>query len=241
MPILSSLLPYEEQLITEILHSNELLLSDQLLLDCQTDLFQILDQEQMPSSILTDRRWRLQLFLGYYTFVHHHIDFLFNMETFTEKFFRFLLNSLDFETLTRTNLHLLNETSLITHEQILFNPIEYQSVYKHFQSDVHDQISELIRLFLIAHENFVDYLLEKINEKKLIDETNEKIFYLLAICFEQKPLENFEDCQRMLALLNQLISEEKNDRRQRKRQRRKKFKQRSSHNKILFSNRIEFF
>ena len=216
LPSVSSLLPYEDQLINEILHSNELSLSNQLLIECQTDLFQLLDQEHLPSSMFTDRQWRLQLFLGYYTFIHHQIDFLFNMDTFIEKFFRFIFNHLDFQTLTRTNLHLLNQTSLINHEQLIFNPMEYQSVYKHFKADIHDQIRELIGIFLVSHENFVEYLLEKINEKKLIDEMNEKIFYLLSICWEKKPLENFEDYQRILSFLNQLISEEKIDRRQRR-------------------------
>lgn len=235
IPNLSSFLPYEEQFITEILHSNELILNDRLLIDCQTDLFEILNQEQAPSSILTDRRWRLQLFLGYYTFIHQHVDFLFNMETFTEKFYRFLINTLDFETLTRTNLHRLNETSLINHQQILFNEIEYHSVYKHFKCDVHDEISELIRLFLISHDNFIEYLFEKINTKKLIDENNQKIFYLLAICFERQPWKNFEEYQRMLSLLNQLISEEKNDRRRRRKKAKKgKFNKNKSLIEIQF-------
>lgn len=213
MPNVSSLLPYEDQLIDEILHAN---VSNQLLIDCQTDLFQLLDQEHISSSIFSDRQWRLQIFLGYYTFIHQQIDFLFNMETFTEKFLRFIFNHLDFQTLTRTNLHLLNETSIINDQPSMFNPMEYQSVYKHFNPDVHDQISDLMELFLRSHENFVEYLFEKINERKLIDETNEKIFYLLSICWKKKPMENLEDHQRILTFLNRLISEEKINRKQRR-------------------------
>ncbi|CAF4435557.1 unnamed protein product, partial [Rotaria magnacalcarata] len=86
-------------------------------IECQSDLFQLLDQQQKPSSssLLTDRRWRLQLFIGYYTFIRQHVDFLLDMDSFTEKFLRFILNALDFDTIIRSNLNLLNESSLSDH------------------------------------------------------------------------------------------------------------------------------
>jgi hypothetical protein len=190
-------------LINEILHSTNLNLSDRLLIDCQTDLFHLLDQQ--PSTLI-DRQWHLQLFIGYYTLIHHQIDFLFDMNIFTEKFFRFILNTLDFQTLIRTNLHLLNETSLPN--KLIID----DSIYKHFNSDVHHEIDQLIRLFTDSHNKFIDYLFEQINEKKIIDETNQKIFYLLSIFFEKHPMTNFEEYQRILSLLNQLISEENHHR-----------------------------
>ncbi|CAF0830975.1 unnamed protein product [Rotaria sordida] len=210
----SSILTYETEFINEILNSSNIILSDHLLIECQADLFQLLEQQQQQqissSSILTDRRWRLQLFIGYYTFIHSHIDFLFDMDAFTDKLFRFILNTLDFNTLIRSNLNLLNESSLSNTNNTTknFDLNEYNSVYKHLKSDVHYEIEQIIKLFTSSHSNFIDYLFEQINQKKIINENNQKIFYLLSIIFEEKNLNNFEDYQVLLSLLSQLICDD---------------------------------
>jgi hypothetical protein len=129
------------------------------------------------------------------------------METFTEKLFRFILNTLDFEILLRSNLHLLNGSSLPS------NDLD-QNYYKHFETDVHEEMVQLIRLFTLSHSKFVDYLFEQIDTKKIIQENNQKIFYLLSILFEKRNFENLEEYQRILALLNQLISDENKQRKQ---------------------------
>ncbi|CAF0815244.1 unnamed protein product [Rotaria sordida] len=210
----SSILTYETEFINEILNSSNIILSDHLLIECQADLFQLLEQQQQQqissSSILTDRRWRLQLFIGYYTFIHSHIDFLFDMDAFTDKLFRFILNTLDFNTLIRSNLNLLNESSLSNTNNTTknFDLNEYNSVYKHLKSDVHYEIEQIIKLFTSSHSNFIDYLFEQINQKKIINENNQKIFYLLSIIYEEKNLNNFEDYQVLLSLLSQLICDD---------------------------------
>lgn len=199
------------------MNSTNLILSDHLLIECQTDLFQLLDQQQINSSLmLNERRWHLQLFIGYYTFIHHHIDFLFDMEVFTEKLFRFILNSIDFNLLIQSNLNLLNGTSL---PNVNFDKNQYDSIYKNFKSDVHDEIEQIIRLFMKSHKKFYDYLIEQINQKKIINENNQKIFYLLSILSEQI---HFEDYQMILSLLTQLISDENENKNRQQIRKRKK-------------------
>ncbi|CAF3717835.1 unnamed protein product [Adineta steineri] len=209
----SSFLSYENEFIEEILHSSSISLSDHLLIECQTDLFQLLDQKQVSTSLLTDRRWRLQLFIGYYTFIHHHIDFLFDIETFTDKLLHFIFNTLDFDTIIRSNLNLLNGSSLPNNDYRTFNYNEYNSVYKHLKSDVHDEIKQIIELFTTSHSKFIDYLFEKINRKNIIDENNRKIFYLLSIIFEKTNFHNIEEYQSLLSLLTYLICDNDNRKR----------------------------
>ncbi|CAF2961086.1 unnamed protein product [Rotaria sp. Silwood2] len=208
----SSILTYEAEFINEVLNSSNIILSDHLLIECQADLFQLLEQQQQisSSSILTDRRWRLQLFIGYYTFIHSHIDFLFDMDAFTDKLFRFILNTLDFNTLIRSNINLLNESSLskTNNNTKNFDQNEYHSVYKHLKSDVFYEIEQIIKLFTLSHEKFINYLFEQINQKKIIDENNQKIFYLLSIIFKEKHFNNFEEYQLLLSLLSQLICDD---------------------------------
>ncbi|CAF3759757.1 unnamed protein product [Rotaria magnacalcarata] len=213
---------YETELINEILNASNIILPDHLLIECQSDLFQLLDQQQKPSSssLLTDRRWRLQLFIGYYTFIRQHVDFLLDMDSFTEKFLRFILNALDFDTIIRSNLNLLNESSLSDHNTINFKEDEYHSVYKHFKSDVHDEIQQILKLFISSHSKFLNYLFEKINSKKIIEENNLKTFYLLSIIFEEKNFDNFDDYQLLLSLLIQLICDDDYRKQQVKRRKR---------------------
>ncbi|CAF4527062.1 unnamed protein product [Rotaria sp. Silwood1] len=209
----TSILTYETEFINEILNSSDIHLSDHLLIECQADLFQLLEQQQQQvssSSILTDRRWRLQLFIGYYTFIHSHIDFLFDMDAFTNKLFRFILNTLDFNTLIRSNINILNESSLsntINHTKN-FDPNEYYSVYKYLKLDVHNEIEQIMKLFTSSHETFIIYLFEQINQKKIIDENNQKVFYLLSIIFDKNYFNNFEDYQLLLSLLSQVICDD---------------------------------
>lgn len=196
------------------------------MIECQSDLFQLLDQQQTisSSSLLTDRRWRLQLFIGYYTFVHQHVDFLFAMDSFMEKLLRFIYNSLDFEALLRSNLNLLNESSLSDHNTINFDNNQYHSVYKYLRSDVHDEIQQIIKLFISSNSRFLNYLFEQINQKKIIDQTNQKVFYLLSIIFEDTQLNNTEDYNVFLSLLSQLICDD-DYRKQTKRRKRNRIKQ----------------
>lgn len=191
-----SYLSYENEFIQEIFYSSTIRLPDQLLIECQTDLFQLL--EQQISKLLNDRRWSLQLFYGYYTFIHEHIDFLFNMDLFVEKLFRFLINSIELN----INLNLLNETSLPTE---YINKNQYGSIYKYLKPDVHYEIKNILEIFLKSHEKFLDYLFEQIDQKKIINETNQKIFYLLSILSDKIQYDNY---QIILSLLNQLISDE---------------------------------
>jgi len=215
----SSFLTYENELINEILNSSTITLSDHLLIECQADLFQLLDQQQVSSSsTLTDRRWRLQLFIGYYTFIHRHIDFLFDIDTFIDKLLRFILNTLDFDTLIRSNLNLLNGTSLPNNNNNgTVDQNEYDSVYKHFKPDVHNEIQRIIQLFISSHAKFTDYLFEQINQRKIMDENNQKIFYLLSIIFETTKFENIEEYQLLLSLLTCLICDDDNRKETRKR------------------------
>lgn len=204
------MLLYEEELIAEILHASDFNVSDHLLRECQTDLFQLFnEQEQLSSSsTYTDRRWRLQLFIGYYTFIHRHVDFLFNLETFTEKLLTFLFKALDFQTLMRSHLVLLNARSPTSLDDHIFDPIEYASIYKHFQPDVHEDIQQLVDRFLRSHEQFPEYLFEQINRTTIMEERNLKIFYLLTIIYAQRPFDRAEDYQSLLVLLSQLMCDD---------------------------------
>ncbi|CAF1612243.1 unnamed protein product, partial [Adineta ricciae] len=217
----TSIFTYENEFISEILNSSTITVSDHLLIDCQTDLFQLLDQQQ-DKFMYTDRRWRLQLFIGYYTFIHHHIDFLFDMDAFTEKLFRFILQTLDFDTLLRSHLNLLNGSSLPSRDYETFNQAEYDSVYKQLKPDVHDEIYQLINLFVASHSKFADYLFEQINRTKITDENNPKVFYLLSILYDKINFDHFDEHQQLLSSLTQLICDDHNQRRAQRRRRRKK-------------------
>ena len=197
--ILPSVLTYEDEFIHELSNASDLTLSDHLLVECQTDLFQLLDQAQTPSSTFADRRWRLQLFIGYYTFIHRRVDFLFDLEAFTEKFLRFIFNTLDFETLIRDNRVLLNEIS----SKATFDELKYQSIYKYLQPDVYDEIKHLMQLFLSSHGVFTNYLFEQIAQTKADGTSHQKILFLLSVIYETTPFERAEDYQQLLALLTQ--------------------------------------
>ncbi|UJR36242.1 hypothetical protein I4U23_028974 [Adineta vaga] len=215
----SSILTYENEFIFEIFNSSTIKLSDHLLIECQTDLFQLLDQQQ-DISTYTDRRWRLQLFIGYYTFIHRHIDFLFDMNTFTDKLLRFIFQTLDFDIILRSHLNLLNGSSLPSKDYENFHQADYDSVYKHLKSDVHDEIQQIMKVFITSHSKFTDYLFEQINRKKITDENNQKIFYLLSILFEKNKFENIEGYQLLLSLLTDLICDDNNQKHSKRRKKR---------------------
>jgi len=135
------------------------------------------------------------------------------------------LNTLDFDTLIRNNLNLLNGTSLPNNDKQIFDQNQYDSVYKHLKSDVHNEIKQIIQLFTLSHSKFLDYLFEQINQKKIIYENNQKIFYLLSILFEKIKYENLENYQLILSFLTQLICDDDyNNRKQTKKRKKDRMK-----------------
>jgi len=88
--------------------------------------------------------------------------------------------------------------------------------------DVHYEIEQIIKLFTLSHSKFIDYLFEQINQRKIMNENNQKIFYILSILFEKINFENFEQYQMILSLLNQLISDENNNYHRKQTRKRKK-------------------
>jgi hypothetical protein len=131
------------------------------------------------------------------------------------------LNTLDFDTLIRNNLNLLNGTSLPNNDKQIFDQNQYDSIYKYFKSDVHNEIEQIIQLFTLSHSKFLDYLFEQINQKKIIDENNQKIFYLLSILFEKIKYENLENYQLILSFLTQLICDDDYNHRKQTKKRKK--------------------
>ncbi len=131
------------------------------------------------------------------------------------------MNTLDFDTLIRNNLNLLNGTSLPNNDKQIFDQNQYDSIYKYFKSDVHNEIEQIIQLFTLSHSKFLDYLFEQINQKKIIDENNQKIFYLLSILFEKIKYENLENYQLILSFLTQLICDDDYNHRKQTKKRKK--------------------
>ena len=177
----SSYLPFE----LEILESNQLTLSTDLLRQCQLDLFQLFNTQQ-------DRRYHLRLFLGYYRFIRQSIDHLFSMEIFIDKFFRFLSNSIDLQFIHRNNLKLLNQTSRDSQQ--------YEMIHQSMKCDVHDEIQQICRL---TNEFFRDYILEQIDRTNIFTEMNSKIFYLLSLIDRDLSIDEY---QRLVDLFDRMLS-----------------------------------
>lgn len=185
----SSYLPFE----LEILQSNRVNLSNDLLQQCQIDLFQLFNTQK-------DRQYHLRLFIGYYRFIHQSIDHLFSMEIFIEKFFRFLMNSIDMKFIHENSLKLLNQTSS---NQQHIDAKQYEIIYQTMKCDVHEEIKDICEL---SNQFFRDYLIEQIDRKNIFNENNSKIFYLLVNLHRDLPIDEY---QQLIHLFERIISNEK--------------------------------
>ncbi|CAF1373426.1 unnamed protein product, partial [Didymodactylos carnosus] len=203
---------YQTLFREQILNSTEnVALSDHLFLQCQTDLFQLCLSRTAKSgsntATLNERRWRLQLFAGYYQFIHRQIKTLFDLDTFCQQFLEFVLDNLDFQLLIKDNLLLLNSTSIKINMNMSND--EYYSVYKLIQPDVHNDIQRIFHIFLNAKQSnvsgFLLFFIEKLNETDNQDDKM-KFIYLLSIVIDtlNNNIEIEQHCQN--TIMDQMIT-----------------------------------
>lgn len=224
---------YHDEFFNEILNSNDLKLDDQLLINCQEDLFQLLNQKENDSMLReNERRQQLRWFLGYYSLIHERVDFLFQMESFLEKFVDFLVKLVDVQRLIREKNIFLNERSSK-------NENVDETFFKHFLFDVHDDLEQLIEIFLRSNDTFSSFLIEQIDEKNIFDERTTKIFYFLSIVYEKRRSIPSEEFQILFRIFSRIISDD--DKRKVSKKQRKTFGEKKEISTKFFNEIFIFF